>query len=345
MFDPARDNQQPESTPPSNPTVAFKQSMQGSNPSPAPNQDHETPVFINRSGTFVPGAPPPPAQEPEAAGLTQAKNQATPQTAYTAPPPPSDVPPKPETAPFTPQTEPQPADPNPIGQPAAPEQPGFQNQNQTEQPNIAEPNLEQPDQKQSNSSQQNPSRFDNVPPDEYQDEYYDNYYPPYMPPPPIQEELIYEWEAPSRPFKPHKRQYYTTVGTIVLLISLILFFAGQFLPIAVVIAVAFLTYVMTSIPPGNVTNTTTTFGIRIGDQLYFWEELGRFWFKKKYDEEVLYIEAFRFPNRLTLLLGKADKALIRDILSLALLEGEPAPTYYERAADWLQKKIPLDLDA
>src|SRR5688572_8191789 len=61
-----------------------------------------------------------------------------------------------------------------------------------------------------------------------------------LPLPPQQEEIVLEWDAPNRPFKKRNRQYYTTVAIIVFLISLILFFAGQFLPIAVVIAVAFL---------------------------------------------------------------------------------------------------------
>lgn len=182
---------------------------------------------------------------------------------------------------------------------------------------------------------------------EFPEDYYYDDYPELFPGvvKPVAEELIYEWQAPSRPFKQHNRQYYTTIGTIVLLICLILFFAGQFLPIAVVIAVAFLSYILSSIPPHTITNQITSYGVRIENQLYFWEELGRFWLKKKFDDELIYIESSRFPNRLMLLIGNEDKELLRSIFSEVLLEQEPPPTAFERAAAWLQRKIPLDIES
>lgn len=166
--------------------------------------------------------------------------------------------------------------------------------------------------------------------------------PEYLKPP--VEEVVYQWTAPSRPFKQRNRRYFTTVVTIALLISLILFFAGQFLPIAVVVAVAFLAYIMATIPPHMVANQITTFGIRIEDDLYFWEELGWFWFTKKYADTLLNIEVGRFPNRLMLLVGDANQDDLRYILEAVLVENTPPPTYFEKVAAWLQEKIPLDVD-
>jgi hypothetical protein len=185
--------------------------------------------------------------------------------------------------------------------------------------------------------------------DEYAEEYSDEYadaFPELFPGMnrPIVEQLVYDWQAPSRPFKQHDKQFFTTIGTIALLISLILFFAGQLIAIAVVIAVAFLSFVMTTIPPQTVNIQITTYGIRLENEIYYWDEMGWFWFKKKYDDEMVYIEISRFPNRLMLLLGKEDKELIRMILSEVLLENEPPPTYFEKAAAWLQEKVPLDIE-
>ncbi|HKY74256.1 MAG TPA: hypothetical protein VJ246_03025, partial [Patescibacteria group bacterium] len=73
---------------------------------------------------------------------------------------------------------------------------------------------------------------------------------PPSPPKPVKEETLFEWESPERPFKKRDREYYTTIGIIVFLLSIILFFAGQFLPIAVVVAFAFLSYTLASVPPG-----------------------------------------------------------------------------------------------
>jgi hypothetical protein len=162
--------------------------------------------------------------------------------------------------------------------------------------------------------------------------------------PPDQEELLLGWVAPSRSFKPRKRQYYTTIAAIVLLICLILFFAGQFLPIAVVISVAFLAYILASVPPEQIEHYFTTYGVRVDNNIYYWDELGRFWFTTKYDQPILHIEVSRFPFRLTMLLGEVPVEEVRGILALALIEQQPQPSFYERAADWLQKKIPLEID-
>lgn len=174
---------------------------------------------------------------------------------------------------------------------------------------------------------------------------YDDAFPELFPgmPRPIAEELLYEWQAPSRPYKQRDKQFFTTTGMIAVLMSLILFFAGQLIAIAVVIALVFLIYVFATIPPQTVTNKITTYGLRVEKELYYWDELGWFWFKKKYDDELVNIEVSRFPNRLTLLIGKADKELIRLIFAEVLLENEPPPTYYEQASAWLQEKIPLDV--
>lgn len=159
---------------------------------------------------------------------------------------------------------------------------------------------------------------------------------------PLPEEIIFEWQAPSRPFKKRDRQYYTTIVMIVFLISLILFFAGQFLPIAVVIAIGFLSYVLASVPPDMVTNKITTYGIRMENDLHYWEELTRFWFEQKYGYQTLHMETTRFPGRIVMLLGNEKKEIFSQILSEVLPEQIPEPTMLDKASDWLQKTFPLE---
>lgn len=162
---------------------------------------------------------------------------------------------------------------------------------------------------------------------------------------PYQEEVILEWNAPSRPFKKRNRKYYTTVGLIVILISLILIFAGQFLPVAVVIALGFLTYVLSSVPPETVRNTITTLGIRNGGTLYQWEELGRFWFTTRYDQRMLHAEVSKIPNQITLLIQPELEQELIEVLSEVLRFEKPPLTSFDKAANWLQEKIPLDTEA
>lgn len=177
---------------------------------------------------------------------------------------------------------------------------------------------------------------------QYQDPYLDEL--AYFTPQP--EEELMSWQGLSRPFKKRNRKYFSSVFTIVLLISLILFFAGQVPTLAVVIAVAFVAYVLAAIPPQEVTYRITTYGVRIEGQLYYWEELGRFWFSNKLDHRIITIEVARFPDRITLVLRPdVDEKLIQELLSIVLLQEKPARTYYERAGEWLQEKIPLDLEA
>lgn len=164
-------------------------------------------------------------------------------------------------------------------------------------------------------------------------------------PKPMPEELLYEWRADSRPFKKHTRSYYTTIGVIVLLVSLILVFAGQFLPMAVVCAVAFMAYVLNSVPPQEIQYQITTYGVRMGEKLYYWNAMTRFWYSDKYGQELLNIEIVQFPDRLTLVLKDAQKEVLTSILSEVLLLQRPALTTYERIAEWLQEKFPLDLDS
>jgi hypothetical protein len=162
---------------------------------------------------------------------------------------------------------------------------------------------------------------------------------------PQPETLVLEWQAPSRPFKKRNKQFYVTVALIVFLVSAILLVASQFLLVATVIATAFFAYVLYSVPPEQILNQVTTYGIRTDNVLYYWEELGRFWFSTKFGQRIVEIETARFPNRLTLVLGTMEEAEVADILSTVLLQERPALTAFDRAAEWLQRNIPLDTEA
>lgn len=164
-------------------------------------------------------------------------------------------------------------------------------------------------------------------------------------PKPIPEEIIYTWEAASRPFKKRDQQYYLTIAAIIFLVSLILFFAGQFLPIAVAVSIGFLAYVLSSVPPERITHQISNYGIRIDDHLYYWDEIGRFWFEEKYGQETIHFEIFSFPGRVVLVIGDGDRQEITELLSEVLLQEKPKDTFLDKAANWIQKKIPLEISS
>ncbi len=162
---------------------------------------------------------------------------------------------------------------------------------------------------------------------------------------PIPEEVLVEWDAPARPFKKRNRQFFSTIIIIAILVSLILFFAGQVLPVAVVISVVFLVYVTAVIPPQSVHYKLTNYGIYVEKEAFSWLGMGRFWFDEKSGQKVLEIELYGFPGRLTFVLidGQTPRAEdLERVLSEVLIKEKPTLTAYEKTAKWLKEKIPLE---
>lgn len=162
---------------------------------------------------------------------------------------------------------------------------------------------------------------------------------------PEPEKELYTWEAPSRPFKKRNREFYTTVGALVILVSVILLFAKEFLLIGVILSLGFVTYVLATVPPHPLTHRLTNKGIRTTDKLFLWPTMGRYWWESKWRQEMFLVEVpGQFPGRLTLLLGKGDKTTIDKVMDKYLIKQKPPPTWFDKAADWLTKKVPLETD-
>ncbi|MBM3209158.1 hypothetical protein FJZ40_02595 [Candidatus Shapirobacteria bacterium] len=159
---------------------------------------------------------------------------------------------------------------------------------------------------------------------------------------PVREvKTLLSWKAPARPFKKRNREFWTTVLTIVILISLILLFVKEWFLIATIIALTFVYYVLSTVPPDDLEYTITSRGIRFAEAEYPWEVLFRFWFSKKWEQELLNFE-FQNGYRLTWVLGSQDKAEVQEVLEKFLPLEEARPTFFDRASDWIAKKFPLE---
>ena len=162
-----------------------------------------------------------------------------------------------------------------------------------------------------------------------------------MVPPPAKDLL--EWEAPARPFKKRDREYFTTIGAIVFLLTIILFFLKEWLLIGAIIAFAFLAYVLASIPPEKVKHKITTRGIITAGKMHKWPTLSRFWFSEKWGSKILNIETlFAVPRHLTLLLGSQNQEKVKGIVEKYLVEDRPPANFLDKAGNWLTKKFPLE---
>jgi len=159
-----------------------------------------------------------------------------------------------------------------------------------------------------------------------------------------QEQILISWRSPSRPFKKREKEFFTTIGAIVFLLAVILVFIKEFLLIGAILALAFVAYVLATVPPEEVEHKITTHGLESAGHFYKWEELVSFWFWEKWGQPVLLVQTkLRFPGRLVLLIGGQDKEKIKDALLKYLnFKEKPEKNWMDDAAKWLAEKVPLE---
>ncbi len=158
-----------------------------------------------------------------------------------------------------------------------------------------------------------------------------------------EEKVVLKWKAAARPFKKRNREFFTTVGAIVILVSVILLFVREFLLIAVILSFAFVSYVLASVEPEEAEHIVTTRGVRTGGRFFRWDDLGRFWFEAKFNKKMVVIETLvSFPGRILMLVDKKEEEKLKKVLNKYLLNETPEPTFLDKSADWLSNKIPLE---
>jgi hypothetical protein len=159
-----------------------------------------------------------------------------------------------------------------------------------------------------------------------------------------EEETLLEWEAPSRPFKRRGKEYFTTIGAIVVLLIMICAFLRELLLIGVVLAFAFVLYVLATIPPGKVKNKITTKGIVSAGHTYSWDKLTLFWFSEAYEQKILNLKtSLGFPGQVLLLLGKTEEDRVKKTLSAYLkFEKGPPLSFLDNAAQFLARSFFLE---
>jgi hypothetical protein len=154
---------------------------------------------------------------------------------------------------------------------------------------------------------------------------------------------IFSWEAPERPFKRRSKEFWTTLLSLVLLISLILFFAKEYFLIATIFALVFLFYILSTRPPQKITYKITNQGIFWGQTKYEWPVLHSFWVESDDGQAVLKVSTYlSFPRQLILPLGDQDEKALREVLENFLPYEQPEPTFIEKATNWLAKTFPLE---
>jgi len=158
----------------------------------------------------------------------------------------------------------------------------------------------------------------------------------------VQQEVLLAWSSPSRLFKKRDKEYFTNIGAIVFLLIIILVFAREFLLIAAVISIVFLVYVLSTVPPEDVTHRITNLGIESAGHYYRWEELSEFWFEEQWGQAILVLRPI-LGTRIIILLATQDKALVRKLIAEYIpFRENPEKSWVDNASSWLSKKIPLE---
>lgn len=153
---------------------------------------------------------------------------------------------------------------------------------------------------------------------------------------------ILKWQSAARPFKKRDREVFLTAGAIVALISVILLFVREFLLIAVILSLYFVFWILNTVAPEKVNHRIFNKGIETGGKIYGWEELRRFWFTEKWGNQILNVETKkRFPGVLLMILGPSQEE-VKKVLTQHLTFEKPEKTWLNGAAEWLQKKVPLE---
>lgn len=157
-----------------------------------------------------------------------------------------------------------------------------------------------------------------------------------------EEKVLFAWQVPARPFKKRNKEFFITVGLIGFLIALILFFIEGVLPVAVVLSIVFLVYVLATISPEEVEHKITNKGVVFAGKTYLWRELVRFWFTQRFGSNLLVLETIKIPGRLELVINAENKLTIQKALVRHLPFEEAPPNFLDRAASWFGKKVPFD---
>ena len=155
-------------------------------------------------------------------------------------------------------------------------------------------------------------------------------------------EVRLSWRSPSRLFKKRDKEYFTNVGAIVFLLIVILVFAREFLLVAAVVSVVFLIYVLSTVPPDEVSHSITNLGIESAGHFYRWEELAEFWFEEQWGQAMLVIRP-RIGTRIIILLGSSDAKKVRELIAEHIpFREQPEKSWVDNAATWLSEKVPLE---
>ncbi len=148
------------------------------------------------------------------------------------------------------------------------------------------------------------------------------------------------WQAPARPFKRRNKEFYVTIVAIAAIVGLVLFLVEGFMPVILIVSLIFLFYVLNTVEPEEIEYKITSKGIKVADKRTGWGVMVRFWFSKRFDNELLVVETLTLPGRMEFVINLEQKENIKKALLRYLPEEKASPSSLDKAANWFSKKLP-----
>ncbi len=148
---------------------------------------------------------------------------------------------------------------------------------------------------------------------------------------------LFRWQSFSRPYKKRGAKWFIYTFLLIATIILILLFVREFFIIAPVLALSFVAYILSTVPPEVIENEITTQGINTASHSYIWEELDDFWITKERNFTILYVDTYvQWPRRLIILLNDSDEEKIKERLARYIPYREiPKTTWLDSVANTL----------
>jgi len=160
-----------------------------------------------------------------------------------------------------------------------------------------------------------------------------------LPPRLVAEKILFTWKAAERPFKKREKSFWLRVFTISVLFGTILYIAEGVMPVVLLIAILFLFYILSTVPPHTIEYAVTNKGIKIAQSLNEWPNLLRFWFSQRMGYDLLVFDTTMLPGRLELIIESKDKEKLKQVISKYIVEEQQPATNLDKASDWVSEKI------
>lgn len=147
------------------------------------------------------------------------------------------------------------------------------------------------------------------------------------------------WTAPSRLFRRYGRKAYVSIFSIVGIIGIVIFIAEGLMPVILLIALIFLFYVLSTVPPENIEYRVTNRGVRVAGKETPWQNIESFYFASKTGGEVLVFDTTIFPGKMELVMNTEIKETLRREISAYISYEEKPPSVFDKLIGWFSKKL------